>query len=44
MGKNRGNKGNKEVRKPKKAKVKILATSNTQGNSTGLLSGQKKIK
>ena len=44
MGKGNSNKGNKEVRKPKKSKEKILATSNTNSVSKELSIGKKKGK
>jgi len=34
MGKGNNQKGNKEVKKPKKVKEKVLATSNTSSNTT----------
>ena len=33
MGKGNNQKGNKEVKKPKKVKEKVLATSNTSSNA-----------
>ena len=42
MAKGNSNKGNKEARKPKKSKEKILATSNTNSGSKELSIGKKK--
>ena len=44
MGKGNNNKGNKEARKPKKSKEKILATSNTNTVSKELSIGKKKSR
>ena len=44
MGKGNSNKGNKEARKPKKSKEKVLATSNTNTGSKELSIGRKKDK
>ena len=44
MGKGNSNKGNKEARKPKKSKEKLLATSNSNTVSKELSMGKKKGK
>ncbi|HQY44819.1 MAG TPA: hypothetical protein PK450_11650 [Paracoccaceae bacterium] len=38
------NRGNKEAKKPKKEKVKVLATANTGSANADLVIGGKKMK
>ena len=44
MSKGNSRKGNREIKKPKKEKVKVLATANTMTNPESLQLGTKKGK
>jgi hypothetical protein len=44
MSKGNSRRGNREMKKPKKEKVKVLATANTMTNSESLQIGTKKSK
>ena len=44
MSKGNSRKGNREIKKPKKEKVKVLATANTMTNPEPLKIGTKKSK
>jgi len=44
MGKGNNKRGNKEAKKPKQEKPKVLATADSQAGKSALVMGGKKIK